>query len=95
MQKARKFVGLLLAVALVVAIAALTGCGQSQSSTPASTTGSSSTSVNLVPAAKPAAPAARASQPRPGRAADSAMPMFEPWTQVTPGALAALPRRAV
>ena len=43
MQKARTFVGLLLAVALVVAIAALTGCGQSQSSTPASTTGSSST----------------------------------------------------
>lgn len=48
MQKARKFVGLLLAVALVVALAALTGCGQSQSSTPASTTGSSTT---------PAAPA--------------------------------------
>ena len=48
MQKARKFVGLLLAVALVVALGALTGCGQSQSSTPASTTGSSTT---------PAAPA--------------------------------------
>ena len=43
MQKARKFIGLLLAVVLVVALGALTGCGQSQSSTPASTTGSSST----------------------------------------------------
>jgi len=49
MQKARKFVGLLLAVALVFALAALTGCGQSQSGTPASTTTGSSTT--------PAAPA--------------------------------------
>jgi ABC-type amino acid transport substrate-binding protein len=48
MQKARKFVGLLLAVALVFALVALTGCGQSTTTTPASTTGSSST---------PAAPA--------------------------------------
>jgi polar amino acid transport system substrate-binding protein len=45
MQKARKFVGLLLAVALVVAVAALTGCGQSTSSTPSTSTGSTSTAA--------------------------------------------------
>ncbi len=38
MQKARMIVGFVLALALVVALAALTGCGQSQSSTPSSTT---------------------------------------------------------
>jgi ABC-type amino acid transport substrate-binding protein len=43
MQKARKFVGLLLAIALVLAIAALTGCGQSQTST-----GSTSTAQPVV-----------------------------------------------
>ncbi|MDR3687391.1 MAG: basic amino acid ABC transporter substrate-binding protein [Coriobacteriia bacterium] len=43
MQKARKYVGLLLAVALVFALVALTGCGQSTTTTPASTTGSSTT----------------------------------------------------
>jgi polar amino acid transport system substrate-binding protein len=49
MQKARMIVGFVLALAVVVALAALTGCGQSQSSTP--TTGSSTT------APPPAAPA--------------------------------------
>jgi polar amino acid transport system substrate-binding protein len=41
MQNARKFVGLLLAVALVFAVVALTGCGGQ--STPSTTTGSTST----------------------------------------------------
>jgi polar amino acid transport system substrate-binding protein len=48
MQKARRFVGLLLAVALVFALGALTGCGQSQSSTSTSTSTSSSSSTPAV-----------------------------------------------
>jgi polar amino acid transport system substrate-binding protein len=38
MQKARMIVGFVLAVAVVVALAALTGCGSSQSTTPSTTT---------------------------------------------------------
>lgn len=49
MQKARMIVGFVLALAVVVALAALTGCGTSQSSTPS--TGSSTTPP---PAAAPA-----------------------------------------
>jgi ABC-type amino acid transport substrate-binding protein len=69
MQKARKYVGLLLAVALVFALVALTGCGQSSTTTPASTTGSSTT---------PAAPAYKLVTP--GQltvGSDTSFPPFE------------------
>jgi polar amino acid transport system substrate-binding protein len=46
MQKARKFVGLLLAVALVFALGALTGCGQSSTSSSTTTAPSTSTAPN-------------------------------------------------
>jgi polar amino acid transport system substrate-binding protein len=56
MQKARKFVGLAVVVALVFALAALAGCGSNSSSTPATSTGASSAPATAAPTYKLATP---------------------------------------